>query len=66
MSVKTDKVKSGYTELSDSERQEVIKFINEFEQSGPLGKVNLSKRSRETFNKSLGPTGSNDCPCCGK
>lgn len=66
MSVKSDKVKSGYTELSDAERQDVINFINEYEKSGSLGKVNLSKRARETFSKSLGPTGSNNCPCCGK
>ena len=66
MSVKSDKVKSGYTELSVSERGEVLSFIKEYEQSGLLGKESLSRRSREAFSKSLGPTGSNDCPCCGK
>jgi len=66
MSVKSDKVKSGYTELSDAERQDVIKFINEYEQSNYSGKVNLSERARGTFSKSLGPTGNNECPCCGK
>jgi hypothetical protein len=66
MSVKSDKVKSGYTELSEPERQEVIKFINEYEQTSRSGKINLSERARGTFNKSLGPTGNNNCPCCGR
>jgi hypothetical protein len=66
MSVKSDKVKSGYTELSDAERQDVIRFINEYEQSSYTGKINLSERARGATNKSLGPTGNNECPCCGR
>jgi len=66
MSVKSDKVKSGYTELSDAEKLEVKKFINEYDLSTYSGKINLSERAKETFSKSLGPTGGNNCPCCGK
>ena len=66
MSVKSDKVKSGYSELSETERAEVRAFIEVFERSGPITRISLSERSRETFNKSLGPISGNNCPCCGK
>lgn len=66
MSVKSDKVKIDYLELTDSERQEVFKFITEYEKASYLGKGSLSESARETFSKSLGPTGNNTCPRCGR
>jgi hypothetical protein len=66
MSLKSDKVKSGYTELTDSEKAEVKAFIKEYDDAGYYSKITLSERARQTFGKSLGPTSGNNCPCCGK
>jgi hypothetical protein len=65
MSVKSDKLKSGYAELSDSEKAEVRDFIKKYDEAGPLTKSALLEQTR-TFSKSAGPRDQNACPCCGK
>lgn len=67
MSVKSEKVKSGYAELDYTERLEVKKFIEEFEAASLEKRKNFSEGFNRTLNKSLGPVSSaNTCPCCGK
>jgi hypothetical protein len=62
MSAKTDKLKLEYTKLTDAERSEILRFIQQFENSSLIQKGSLS----ETLSKSLGPTDANKCSCCGK
>lgn len=62
MSAKTDKFKLEFTKLTDIEKADLIKFINEYEGGSTLQKGNLS----ESLRKSLGPTDSGKCGCCGK
>ncbi|MDB5116376.1 MAG: hypothetical protein JWQ79_1868 [Mucilaginibacter sp.] len=66
MSVKSDKVKSGYAELSYSEKEEVKKWINDFDRATSENQRNLSEGISKAFNKGLGPKDSSSCPCCGK
>ena len=66
MSVKTDKVKSGYSELTSSERTEVKNWISEFDNATTEIQKNFSRRVNETFNKSAGPKMETNCPCCGR
>lgn len=65
MSIKSDKVKSGYADLTDSEKLEVKNFIKAYDEASLFGKENLVAETR-TFNKGLGPKNGNECPCCGK
>jgi hypothetical protein len=67
MSLKADKVKSGYAELDYSEREEVKKFIQEFDAATFEKRKTFSEGLNRTLNKSLGPVSSSyACPCCGK
>ncbi|HEY5367432.1 MAG TPA: hypothetical protein VIJ75_00445 [Hanamia sp.] len=66
MSTKSEKVKSGYSELDYSEREDVKKFIKEFDDASIEKRKVFSEGLRTTLNKSLGPTSSWGCPCCGK
>lgn len=66
MSVKSDKVKSGYTELSYAEREEVKKFIRDFDLSTLEQQRLFSRSLNESLNKSLGPLAQSGCPCCGR
>ena len=64
MSKRTDAIKKLYIDSSISERDEVRKWIAEYESAS------LDKRTsmRETFNKSLslGPISAATCALCGK
>lgn len=62
MSAKTEKFKYEFTKLSDTEKTELIKFINEYQAGTTFYKANLS----ESLRKSLGPTDASKCGCCGK
>nr|WP_315200593.1 hypothetical protein [uncultured Flavobacterium sp.] len=62
MSAKTDKFKFEFTKLSDVEKTDLIKFINEYQNGSTLQKGNLN----ESLRKSLGPTDAGKCGCCGK
>lgn len=62
MSAKTDKFKLEYTKLTDSEKQELVRFIAEYQSANTFQKAILG----ETLSKSLGPTDSAKCGCCGK
>lgn len=66
MSQKSEKVKSGYAELNYSEREEVKKFIQEFDNASIEKRKLFSENLRSIANKSLGPTSDYSCPCCGK
>ena len=66
MSKKADKVKSGYSELDYSEREEVKKFITEFDSATTEKRKTFSENLKTVINKSLGPTSDYSCPCCGK
>jgi hypothetical protein len=62
-----EKVKLGYMQLDSYDRGEVKKFIEEYEKKSADQKINESKLfSDRVRNKSLGPTSSATCPCCGK
>ena len=67
MSAKSDKVKSGYAELDYTEREEVKKFIKEFDELPIEKRKTFSENFNRTINKAnTGPTSSWGCPCCGK
>lgn len=66
MSVKSDRVKTSYADLSDEERNEVKRFINDYDSSTYSGKLELKTRVNESLSKSLGPTFGNRCSQCGK
>jgi len=66
MSVKSDKVKSGYAELTEAEKAEVREFIRQYDNSIGASRDRLLESTTRTFNKSLGPKDSHSCPCCGK
>ncbi|MDL5515075.1 hypothetical protein QSE00_24910 [Arenibacter sp. M-2] len=62
MSNKLTGLKIEYTKLTSSEKQELKKFINEFD-----GKSEFEKgQVNENLRKSLGPINSTACPVCGK
>ena len=67
MSLKSEKVKSGYTELDNSEREEVRKFIKDYEDATIEKRKLFSEGVNKTINKAnAGPISSFGCPCCGK
>jgi hypothetical protein len=51
-----------YSKLSYSERQEVIRLINEFEKKDIDKRIPMIK----SLTESLGPLSSGVCPYCGK
>lgn len=66
MSVKSEKVKSGYADLDSTERQEVIRFINEFESASQTRQFSLKESADTLSHKSVGPRNTTACPCCGR
>lgn len=62
-----EKVKLGYTLLDTYDRGQLRKFIEEFDKKSADQQINESKLFFEKVqNKSLGPTSSVKCLCCGK
>jgi len=67
MAQEVEKVKSGYACLDSTDRATVRKFIEEFEKKTYLEQKTLNESFEKSVrNKSLGPTSSVGCPCCGK
>ena len=66
MSLKADKVKAGYVDLTETEKVEIRNFIMQYDLSGLNEQRNLSDRILTATNKSLGPKSENSCPCCGR
>jgi len=62
MDKKTFLVIIGYSKLDYDSRKEVRNFIEKFEKE----EYSDRKPLVESFSKSLGPTQSDTCPCCGK
>lgn len=52
----------GYSELDYSSRKEVREFIQKYEDK----EISERRTLIESTQKSLGPTSSNTCPCCGR
>ena len=66
MSKKSEQVKSGYASLDTTERTDVIRFINEFEESASHKRQSLTESADKLSGKSVGPRNTNGCACCGK
>lgn len=66
MSLKTEKIKAGYSELNYEERNEIKEFIRKFDAAGDIERRNLSESASRAANKSVGPKFTDSCPCCGK
>ena len=62
MSAKTDKFKLEFTKLTDTEKDDFIKFINDYQRGTYLQKGIIT----DSLKRSLGPTDSVKCGCCGK
>jgi hypothetical protein len=62
MSAKTDKFKLEFTKLTEVEKVELIKFINDYQSSNTVQKSYVT----ESLKRSLGPTDSAQCGCCGR
>lgn len=60
------KVLKGFTELSDSEKQILIRELNEFVGKSEFGKSQTRNEIIVKMSASLGPTNDRNCPCCGK
>lgn len=66
MSAKSDKVKSGYADLSPAEKIEIKRFIEEYDRSSISEQRTFTEKLDRALNKSLGPKFDTSCPCCGK
>jgi hypothetical protein len=66
MSLKSNKVKSGYSELDYLEREEVKKYIRDFDEGTFELKKLFSENLRTVVNKSGTQKSESGCPCCGK
>jgi phosphopantothenate synthetase len=62
MDDKVIRIIRAYSELSYSERQEVIRLINEYEKKD----IDKRKPMIKSLTESLGPLSSGVCPYCGK
>lgn len=60
------KVLKGFTELNDSEKQILIRELNEFVNKSDFGKTQTRNEIMIKMSASLGPTNDRSCPCCGK
>ncbi|WP_241285516.1 hypothetical protein [Chryseobacterium arthrosphaerae] len=58
------KVIKGFTELSDREKKEALEFFKKFMDADILEKSKMYSNLNES--RTVGITGSNACPCCGK
>ena len=67
MSKKSEQVKAGYATLDFSERQEVLRWIQNYENSSISQRSILLAESERLSNKqSVGPRNENACACCGR
>lgn len=66
MSVNAERLKTGYADLSDDDKNDLKRFINDYDTSTYARKIELKSRATDALNKSLGPTFGNRCSQCGK
>lgn len=65
--IKILKILKGYVVLSEREKVEFVQSINEYIKSDGDYQNRMKNYLKTTFyNEDLGPTHSNQCPCCGK
>ena len=65
----TDKVKivlNGYAHLSESEKTEFIREINDYINKSDFQKGQLNEKLSGEVKRVLGPTSSAICSCCGR
>mgnify|MGYP001627906639 CR=1 FL=1 len=60
------KVLQGFIELSSSEREVLVRELNEFINKSTSGKEEIKREVRRKAFSALGPTSDKSCPCCGK
>lgn len=58
------KVLRGFKELSERERKETLEFLRRFMDGDIFEKSKMYSNLNES--RTVGITGSNACPCCGK
>lgn len=58
------KVLKGFKELSEHERKEILEFIRRFMDGDTFEKSRMYSNLNES--RTVGITGNNSCPCCGK
>jgi hypothetical protein len=67
MASQVDQVKAGYAALDSYDRLKVRQFIEEFEKKSGTEQKSMNESFNSAVrNKSLGPTSSAACPCCGR
>lgn len=66
MSKNTDRVLAGFTALSNDERAEAIRLLNDFIEADATRKRVLKESYGVKAGLDLGPTNQGGCPCCGK
>lgn len=65
----TDKVKivlKGFSELTETEKQEFIEEVRKYINKNYIEKGIMNENLGDDVRRILGPTSSNHCPCCGK
>jgi hypothetical protein len=56
----------GWTNLTSSEKAELVKKINEYEDMTPREKETEERFQESVKGVDLGPLSSTTCPCCGR
>lgn len=65
MPTKVDLVLQGYAALSDTERAEFVRRVNELIDASEPRKKTLIEDLRKSTRLTMGPVGGG-CPCCGR
>lgn len=60
------KVLRGFIELSPSEREVLVREMDEFVDKSTTDKDDTKREVRTKLFSALGPTSDKSCPCCGK
>jgi hypothetical protein len=63
---KTALVMQGFLDLDFSEKQELIRMMNEWTNATPERKIVLARESKSIIRVDVGPVSSTGCPCCGR
>jgi hypothetical protein len=66
MSKESDRVAAGFMRLSPSDRAEVVRAINEFQNADTTRRGELTVLHEKQAGIDTGPTGGGTCPCCGR
>lgn len=66
MSERADYIKVIYSELNHSDRLEIVRFINQYEDLTTNERQLLKTELEKTILRSPGPRNANVCPQCGK